>query len=315
MSEELEQKEVHAGYVALIGQPNVGKSTLMNQVLGVKLAITTSKPQTTRNRIVGVWTDPEKGQICFVDTPGLHQSSKRLNKAIVRAALSSLMEVDVICHVVDMAAFVGAEKRGDKSVWRQEEFVLRHLAEVDVPVILILNKIDIVRPKELMLPIIERLEELREFAHIVPVSAKNGDNMEAFVNLLLTELPAQELLFPEEILTDQAERFIAGEFVRQEIMKQTRKEIPYSVAIEVEKFQDSQRGDVLEISTVIHVERPTQKGIIIGHQGERIREIGTAARMEMEKFFGRKVFLETFVRVESDWSENQKSLDRFGYKS
>jgi len=305
-----------AGFVALIGQPNVGKSTLMNHILGVKVAIATSKPQTTRNRILGVQTYPDKGQLCFVDTPGMHESSKRLNRAIVQTAIESMQTVDVICHVIDAAAFVGMTKRGElERAWQREKFVLERLDNAEPDVVVALNKIDLVRPKDLLLPLLEDILERTGVEDIVPCSAETGENVDRLVDVLLSYLPEQPPLFPEDMLTDQAERFIAAEFVREEIMKQTRREIPYSVAVEVERFEDSEDGRVLEISTIIHVERSSQKGIVIGQGGDRIREIGTRAREQLERFFGRKIFLETFVRVQSEWSEDPKALHRFGYES
>lgn len=302
--------------MALVGQPNVGKSTLMNKVMGVKIAIATSKPQTTRNRILGVRTLDDKGQLCFVDTPGMHESSKRLNKSIVRTAVESTRDVDVICHVIDAAAMLGAERRGEGArMWRQEEFVIDRLKAADATTVVVLNKIDIVKPKERLLPLLEKVLERTGAAEIVPCSAETGENVDRLIEVLLEYLPTQPAIFPSDMLTDKAERFIAAEFVREEIMKQTRKEIPYSAAVEVERFQDSEDGRVLEISAVIHVERSSQKGIVIGQGGERIREIGTEARAQLEQFFGRKVFLETFVRVQSDWSEDPDALHRFGYES
>lgn len=193
--------------------------------------------------------------------------------------------------------------------------VLGVLENVDVPVLLVLNKVDLVRAREKILPIMEEFAKLREFIAMVPVSAKDGTQVDSLVSDMLGVLPDQGMIFPPDMLTDQAERFIAAEFVRQEIMKVTSKEIPYSVAIEVDRFHDSASGDVLEISAVIHVERDSQKGIIIGQKGAKLKTIGINARKELERFFGRKVFLETFVRVESEWSENPRSLHRFGYKS
>jgi len=306
--------DFHSGFVALVGAPNAGKSTLMNHVLGVKVAITSPKPQTTRNRILGVRTYPNKGQLCFVDTPGLHESSKRLNKAIIKMALDALQEVDLIVHVVDVASWVAASYAGKERLWAQEEFVAEKLANVEVPVILALNKVDLVTNKEDLLPALQKFSSLREFAQVIPLSARDGANVESIVEVLLAALPEQEALFPEDMVTDQAEKFIAAEFVRQEIMKATQKEIPYSVAVEIERFADGETG-TLEISAVVHVERSSQKGIIIGQGGARMKVIATAARLEMERFFGRKVFLETFVRVESNWSENPRALNRFGYES
>ncbi len=312
--EEEPGSELSAGYVALIGRPNVGKSTLMNRVLGVKLAITTSKPQTTRNRILGVRTFPEKGQICFVDTPGMHVSNKRLNQRIVAEAEAAMKEVDLVCHVLDAAAFAGAAKRGDDAeMWAEEQFVFDRLDSIEAPKVLVLNKVDAVKPKELMLPMLEKLAE-RDYVDMVPLSAKTGDNVEPFTDVVLEHLPNHGMLFPEDMLTDKAERFIAAEFVREALMEQTRKEIPYAIAVEVERFQDAVDGDHLEISVVIHVERASQKGIVIGQGGERIKHVGIAARKELQRFFGRKVFLETFVRVEDEWSENPRALHRFGYE-
>jgi GTP-binding protein Era len=305
-----ETTDFHAGMVTLLGLPNVGKSTLMNHVLGVKVAITTSKPQTTRNRILGVRTWAERGQICFVDTPGVHQSTKRLNRAMVRTALDSLAGVDLVCHVLDAAAIDAVEGRGGDP-WAEEALVLDQLASVEVPVVAVLNKVDKIHPKEKLLPIIQSLHDRELYADIVPVSAITGDNVDALERVLLERLPVGDALFPEDMLTDQAEKFLAAEFVREKIMDQTRREVPYSVAVEVERFVDT--GDVMEISAVIHVERSSQKGILIGDGGSRIKAIGIAAREELEEFFGQQVHLETFVRVESEWSENPRALQRFGY--
>jgi len=207
-------------------------------------------------------------------------------------------------------------KRGElQKAWRREQFVLDRIDNAEADVIVVLNKVDIVKPKEHLLPLLEDILERTGVEDIVPCSAETGDNVDHLVDVILDYLPEQAPLFPEDMLTDQAERFIAGEFVREEIMKQTRREIPYSVAVEVERFQDSEDGKVLEISVIIHVERSSQKGIIIGQGGDRIREIGTKAREQLERFFGRKVFLETFVRVQSEWSDDPKALHRFGYDS
>jgi len=311
------ENSFRAGMVALIGLPNVGKSTLMNRILGAKVAIATSKPQTTRNRILGVRTWPGRGQICFVDTPGLHVSRKRLNQAMVRVALGALEEVDLVCHVIDAAALAGADARGELDrAWDEEGIVFRHLAEVDLPIVVALNKSDKAKPVQRLLPIIQIVaDEMgdRDDIEMVPISALTGDNIDdVLVEVLLRKLPEQEALFPEDMLTDQAERFIAAEFVREQLMEQTRKEVPYSVAVEVERFVD--RDDLIEISAVIHVERDSQKGIVIGEGGARIKAIGTNARIELEKLFGKKVFLETFVRVESEWTENPRALHRFGYE-
>lgn len=305
-----ETTNFRAGMVTLIGLPNVGKSTLMNHVLGVKVAITTSKPQTTRNRILGVRTWPERGQICFVDTPGVHESDKKLNRAMVRAALDSLEDVDAVCHIIDAAAILAIEDRGGDP-WREEALVGERVAEIDVPIVAVVNKIDRIHPKQKLLPLIAKLDEKETYADIVPVSALTGDNVDRLVDVLLGHLPEGDAIFPEDMLTDRAENFIAAEFVREALMEQTRREIPYAVAVEIERFVE--RDELLELSAVIHVERSSQKGIVIGDGGARIKAVGIAAREQMEKFFGKQVHLETFVRVESEWSDNPRALNRFGY--
>ena len=213
---EEQEGDFHAGFVALIGQPNVGKSTLMNEILGVDLAITTSKPQTTRNRILGVRTFPEKGQLCFVDTPGIHRAKKRLNRAMVKTALGAMEEVDLIGHVVDASEYVEqADRLGRGEVPSAEKYIFEKLGEVDQPIVLILNKVDLVHPKEKLLPVLAELDERYDFEAIVPASALKRDNLSTLVDVLLEHLPAGPPLFPEDMLTDQAERFIAAEFIRE----------------------------------------------------------------------------------------------------
>lgn len=315
MSESTETPALSSGFVALVGQPNVGKSTLMNTVLEVKVAITTSKPQTTRNRILGVQTFPGKGQICFVDTPGIHRSKKRLNRALTDKALRSLQEVDLVSHLIDAPKIVSWQKKsGESGLPPDEQFVMERLVDRDVDVMLVVNKVDLVRDKLKLLPLIESLTEAKDYLDVVPVSALTGENLDTLVEVLLERLPEQGMLFPEEMLTDRAERFLAAEFVREKVMEQTRSEVPYSVAVEVETFRDNEDRDLVEISAVIHVEREGQKGILIGKKGRRIKAIGKAARKELETFFGKQVYLETVVRVEPGWSENPRFLSRFDYE-
>ena len=315
MSESTPSSPLSSGFVALVGKPNVGKSTLMNAILGVKVAITTSKPQTTRNRILGVQTFPEKGQLCFVDTPGIHRSKRRLNRAMTDTALRSLEEVDLVCHIVDAAEIVEWQKEsGRLELPPPERFVMDQLVDRELEAVLVVNKIDLVDDKLRLLPLIETMTETNDYHDAVPTSALTGENLDRLVDVLFTNLPEQGMLFPEEMLTDKAERFIAAEFVREKVMEKTRREVPYSVAVEVETFRDDPRRDLLEIAVVIHVEKEGQKGIIIGKKGSRLKEIGVEARKELEDFFGKQVYLETFVRVEPLWSEDPGFLRRFDYE-
>ncbi len=315
MSESTPSSPLSSGFVALVGKPNVGKSTLMNAILGVKVAITTSKPQTTRNRILGVQTFPEKGQLCFVDTPGIHRSKRRLNRAMTDTALRSLEEVDLVCHIVDAAEIVEWQKEsGRLELPPPERFVMDQLVDRELEAVLVVNKIDLVDDKLRLLPLIETMTETNDYHDAVPTSALTGENLDRLVDVLFTNLPEQGMLFPEEMLTDKAERFIAAEFVREKVMEKTRREVPYSVAVEVETFRDDPRRDLLEIAVVIHVEKEGQKGIIIGKKGSRLKEIGVEARKELEGFFGKQVYLETFVRVEPLWSEDPGFLRRFDYE-
>lgn len=316
-NEETPEKDspFHSGFVALAGKPNAGKSTIMNRILGVKLSITTEKPQTTRNRILGVRTFPEKGQIGFVDTPGIHRAKKKLNRAMVKTAVDALRGVDLICHVTDAAQFIDSRAWQQKGeVPKQDAYVLDQYEDLDVPVVLVLNKVDKVSPKEELLPVIDYFSEMGDgerFLEVVPTSATKGDNMEALRDVLLKHLPEGRALFPEDMLTDRAERFVAAEYIREAIMRQTYEEVPYGVAVEIESF--AEEGDLLKISSVIHVEQKGQKGIIIGKGGEKLKQIGQESREQLEEFFGRKVFLETHVKIARDWSENDYQLHRFGY--
>jgi len=291
-----------SGFVSIIGRPNAGKSTLLNSILGEKIVITSDKPQTTRNRIKGIHNIPG-AQIVFIDTPGIHRAKSMLNKYMVEEALASIKEVDVILLLVEADAPAGS---GDA-------LILELLAGVATPVLLVINKIDLV-PKEALLASIERYAQLYPFREIVPVSALSGDGVERVVESVRSYLPEGPVYFPDDILTDLPERFIVAEIIREKVFRLTRDEVPYSVAVEVETFKERPDGGLISIAAVINVERDSQKGIVIGRKGDMLKKIGMQARREIEQLLDSKVFLELFVRVRKDWSENPRLLKELGYE-
>lgn len=289
-----------SGYVSLTGRPNVGKSTLLNAILGEKIAIVSPKPQTTRNRIMGVKTLPD-AQIIFLDTPGIHKPQHRLGEIMVGDARESVKEVDIVLFLAEPEA-PGA---GDK-------FILDMLKGLNKTVLLVINKADSVK-KPLLLPVIEAYGKLFAFREIIPISAINGDGVDLLIETVIRYLPEGPKYYPEDTLTDRAERFMAGEIIREKIMQQTGDEIPYSVATEILSWKEREDG-VLVIQANIYVERDGQKGIIIGKGGERLKKIGTAARLEMEGLFGCKVFLELWVKVKKDWRGDERFLKELGFQ-
>ena len=289
-----------SGYASLIGRPNAGKSTLLNQIVGEKVAIVSDKPQTTRNRILAV-KNLDGGQIVFVDTPGIHRPLHRLNVRMVDAALDTLREVDVVALVFDAATRPG---RGD-------DYVSKLLSSVRVPVVLVLNKIDLVA-KPRLLPLIEQAQKWHDFAAIVPVSATTGDGIDRLERELLTHLPEGEPLYPDDFLTDQPERVFVSETVREKVLQHTRAELPFSSAVAVDRFDESERERLLRLYCTIYVELESQKPIIIGRGGEMLKRIGTEARLDLERFFGTKVFLDLRVKVNADWRNDDRTLDELG---
>lgn len=291
-----------SGFVSIIGRPNVGKSTLLNRILGEKIVITSDKPQTTRNRIQGIH-NLSGAQIVFIDTPGIHRATSRLNKYMVEVALSSVKEVDLVLFLAE-----AHRDPGD-----QEREIIEVLTEATVPVWLVLNKIDLA-PQEDVLKRIDAYRKLFPFREVVPVSAETGFGVEGLVELVRNQLPEGPVYFPDDILTDLPERFIVAEIIREKVFRLTRDEIPYATAVEVDSFKERPDGSLVSIAATITVERDSQKGIVIGKKGAMLRRIGTEARLEVERFLAAKVFLELFVRVRKDWSENPSMLRDLGYE-
>ena len=294
-----------AGHVAVLGRPNVGKSTLVNALVGAKVSIVSSRPQTTRHRLLGIATFPE-GQLLLVDTPGIHREQKRaMNRLMNRAARGALEGVDVALLVV---------RAGQ---WDDEDTLAYDaLRNAGMPVILAVNQVDRITDKTQLLPYLARVSEGRDFAGVHPISALKRKGLEALVKDVLSHTPEQPPLYAEDEITDKSQRFLAGELVREQLMRQLGEELPYATTVEIERFveEPSPKGGVmLRIGAVIWVEREGQKLIVIGKGGERLREIGTKSRLQMERLFGNKVFLETWVRVREGWSDDEAALRAFGY--
>jgi len=293
-------KTFKSGFVSIFGRPNVGKSTLLNAIIGEKIVITSDKPQTTRNRIQGIHNIPG-GQIVFIDTPGIHKSRSRLNRGMVDVAMSAISGVDLLLLVVDASAPV------------DEGFVREILHGVRTPVVLVLNKIDLLKDKGRVLEKIADYSSLHQFREVVPISAGSGNGVERLVKAITAYIPEGPAMFPDDILTDMPEKFIVGEMIREKVFRLTQKEIPYSTAVEVETFTERPDG-LVAIAASIILERDTQKGIVIGRRGEMLKRIGTQARHDIERLLGTKVFLELFVKVVENWSERTSKLREYGYE-
>ena len=287
-----------AGFVSVVGRPNVGKSTLVNQLVGQKVAIVSDKPQTTRNRILAVVNKPE-GQIVLFDTPGIHKPMHRMNRRMVDTAEKSLGQVDLAVWVIDITEAYGP---GDR-------YVREVLKKSGRPVILAINKIDRV-PKPKILSVIDQYRTLLDFVEVVPISARDGDNVDVLSSLLLQHLPEGPRLYPEDFLTDLPERFFVAEMVREQILRQTREEIPYTTGVVIESFKEEE--GLVRIEATIFAERESQKGILIGKGGAMLKEVGTAARRQIEDFLGTKIFLGLFVKVRERWREDAAILDEMG---
>lgn len=294
------------GYVAIVGRPNVGKSTLLNALLGEKISITSPKPQTTRWQILGINTlfkdEQPSAQIIYIDTPGMHSEQKRaMNRYMNRIAKAVVMDADVIVFMVDALNF----KEDDK-------LVLQNIKNVEKPVILVINKIDLVRDKNELLPFIEKISKEREFIQVVPLSARDKLNTDELEKEIVKLLPESELYYPPDQLTDKPIRFLTAEIIREKIIAETEEELPYTTAVAIEEFKEGE--SLVEISAVIWVERQGQKVIIIGKKGERLKKIGTKARLEIEKLVDKKVFLRLWIKVKEDWTDDERALRSFGYE-
>lgn len=290
-----------SGFISIIGRPNAGKSTLLNSILGEKISIVSAKPQTTRNVIRGV-KNLEDAQIIFIDTPGIHKGKGLLNEFMVREAMASLHDVDGILFLTE----------ADKPATEDDLYIIEGLKDLKCPVVLGINKVDKI-DRRLVLPLIDEYSKRFQFKDIVPISALKGDGVGLIIDILKDILPEGPKYFPEDIITDQPERFIVSEIVREKVFQFTKDEIPYSVAVVVDKFEEKKGGALISISATINVERDSQKGIIIGKAGAMLKRIGSAARHDIENLLGTKVFLELFVRVQENWTRSPGRLKDFGY--
>jgi GTP-binding protein Era len=291
-----------SGFITLIGAPNVGKSTLLNALLGQKISIVSPRPQTTRNRILGV-KHVDGGQFIFLDTPGILEPKGLLNKSLIQIALKSLEGVQVILLLVDPFS-------AQPSIPENLRF---RLAKISTPIFLAINKIDLI-DKKTLLPLMDQASKLHSFVKIIPLSARTGEGLEDLEKALLEFLPEGPPYFPEDMITDLPERFLVGELIREKVFRLTSQEVPYGVAVTVESFKTREDKPIIHIQATIHVERDSQKGILIGKQGRMLKTIGQQARQDMEALLGTKVFLELWVRVEKDWSKEAKFLKQFGYE-
>jgi GTP-binding protein Era len=291
-----------SGLVSFVGRPNAGKSTLLNRIVGHKLAIVSNKPQTTRTRIVGVKNYPD-GQVVFVDTPGVHKPTHRMNVRMVDVALEAMRDVDLLTLIVDVSVKPGP---GDRHL-------IGLLKDVTLPVILALNKVDLIA-KSKLLPIIDRYRQAHPFVETVPISAVDGTNVDVLEGLFLRHLPAGEAMYPPDFITDQPDRFFVSEIVREQVLQLTRDELPFSTAVMVDRFEEPAPGKIATMYCTILVERESQKPIVIGKGGAMIKAIGTAARLELERFFSARIHLDLHVKVKSEWRDDERVLNDMGLR-
>lgn len=297
----MEQEGFRSGFVSIIGRTNVGKSTFLNRILKQKVAIVSDKPQTTRNKIVGVY-HADKAQIVFLDTPGFHKPQHRLNEMMMKTTLNTLEGIDVILYLTEPEPVIGP---GDR-------YILEHLQQVQTPVILAVNKIDLVRKEEL-LPILDAYSKAYQFAEIIPMSVLTDDNVQHTVDTILTYLPEGPQYYPDDMVTDQPEKFVVAELIREQVLQLTHEEIPYSIAVVVEQMQPGENETVLAVDATIYVERSSQKGILIGKSGAMLKQVGTLARGEIERLLGTRIYLNLWVKVQKKWRMDDHALRMFGY--
>ena len=297
----MNRKGYKSGFVSIIGRPNVGKSTFLNRIIGQKIAIMSDKPQTTRNKIQGVYTEND-AQVIFIDTPGIHKPKHKLGDFMVKMAQTTLKEVDIVLFMVNAVEGFG----------RGEEFIIEKLKETKQPVFLVINTIDQLHPAQL-LELIDQYRKLHEFAEIVPISALDGNNVDALIGTIKKYLPEGPQYYPENQVTDHPERFIIAELIREKVLHLTREEVPHSVAVVIDAIQKREGGAVYINATIV-VERASQKGIIIGKQGKMLKEVGKRARFDIEALLGSKVFLEVWVKVQKDWRNKMSQLRDLGFR-
>ena len=289
-----------SGFIGIVGRPNAGKSTLFNAIIGDNISIIADKPQTTRNKITGIKNLPD-AQLIFLDTPGMHKPKTPLNRAMIQTARETIGDADVLLMLIE----------ANSAVHPHDLFLIESLAQIRVPVFLVINKIDLIE-KKFLLPLIDKFRTLYDYREIFPISALKGDGLAALLDAIKELLPEGPQLFPEDILTDATERFIAAEFIREKIILLTKQEIPYASAVTIDLFKEDKGKNLIRISATISVEKESQKAIMIGKKGAMLKNIGTQARLQMEKLFDARVYLELFVRVKKDWTSSDKMLQEFG---
>ena len=297
------KEDFKSGFVTLIGRPNVGKSTLMNHLIGQKIAITSNKPQTTRNRIQTVYTDPDRGQIVFLDTPGIHKAKNKLGEYMVNVAESTLRDVDVILWLVEPGSYIGPG----------EQHIAKELEKVTAPVILVINKIDTVK-REAVMEYIDAYRKLYDFAEIIPASALRGENRDVIVDMIFKYLPYGPMFYEEDTITDQPERQITAEIIREKALHALDEEVPHGIAVTIERMKQRKGQKIMDIEATIICERESHKGIIIGKSGSMLKKIGTNARYEIEKMLDEKVNLRLWVKVKKDWRDSDILMKNFGYR-